>query len=39
MFVANAGYFLASTLYFQIGLGWSVLQTRLVNFRSRSPPR
>lgn len=31
MFVANGGYFLASTLYFQIGLGWSVLQTGLVN--------
>lgn len=31
MFVTTAGYFLASTLYFQIGLGWSVLKAGLVN--------
>ncbi len=31
MFVTTAGYFLASTLYFQLGLGWSVLKAGLVN--------
>lgn len=31
LFVTTAGYFLASTLYFQAGLGWSVLKAGLVN--------
>ncbi|MFW5472859.1 MFS transporter [Knoellia sp. CPCC 206450] len=30
LFVASAGYFLANTLYFQLGLGWSVLKAGLV---------
>lgn len=31
LFVASSGYFLAGTLYFQAGLGWSVLAAGLVN--------
>ena len=31
LFVVCAGYFLSTTLYLQIGLGWSVLKAGLVN--------
>lgn len=31
LFVGLAGYFLATTIYLQAGLGWSVLETGLVN--------
>lgn len=31
LFIAGTGYFLGGTLYFQLGLGWSVLKAGLVN--------